>query len=196
VTTREAAAAVTTDRTGKAHSNLDPGASTAIRALLGPSCAALAGRPPVDATRRSLPSVETWSVPSRSVRKTRAPSSDRRATVRGAGCPYGLPSPALISATRGASASTNAWEVAVPLPWWATLRTSSRCPPFRAIPAASSCGSISSSTSPMSSIRRSPKRTSNTMEVSLIALPWLGDREGTVPRIGHRTSRVAPSNAR
>ena len=44
-------------------------------------------------TRRSRPSVETVTLPSRSVRRTRAPAVASRASVDGAGCPYGLPVP-------------------------------------------------------------------------------------------------------
>lgn len=45
----------------------------------------LAGRPPVALTSRSLPSVVTSTLPSRSVRKTRAPCACSRAMVDGAG---------------------------------------------------------------------------------------------------------------
>jgi hypothetical protein len=121
----------------------------------GPRVETPMGRPPLVADRRSWPSVLTWRSPSRSVRSTRAPCARRRATVSGAGCPYGLPVPALIMATRGWSALSQASEVAVRLPWWATFSTSTRLagPPM---PLPSRVGSTSSSMSPVSSIRRSP----------------------------------------
>jgi hypothetical protein len=150
------------------------------------------GRPPLVATRRSWPSVLTSRSPSRSVRSTVASRARRRSTVSGAGCPYGLSAPALMSATRGRRASSHASDVAVRLPWWATLSTSRR----RAspMPAWSSRGSTSSSMSPVSSIRRSPYRTSSTIDESLTARPELGARAGTSPVLGHRMSMAAPSS--
>lgn len=74
------------------------------------------GRPPVVLTRRSRPSVETVTLPSVSVRRTRAPLAARRSIVLGAGWPYRLPAPALATATRGRSAARNASVDAVRLP--------------------------------------------------------------------------------
>jgi hypothetical protein len=63
----------------------------------------------------SAPNVAT-TVPSRSVRRTRAPAAARRASVAAAGWPYGLPAPADATATVGWTVSTNASVVAVRLP--------------------------------------------------------------------------------
>lgn len=158
----------------------------------GAAGAGAAVRPPDVATRRSWPSVLTSRSPSMSVRSTRTPRRSSRSRVRGAGCPYRLPVPELMSPTRGRSASSHASDVALPDPWWATLSTSSgrSSPPM---PIASSRGSTSSSMSPVSSIRRSPKRRSSTTEVSLTRLPSEGDRSGTSRLMGHSTSARMPS---
>ena len=58
----------------------------------------------------------TTTVPSWSVRRTRAPDAARRSSVAFAGWPYGLSAPAEATATVGRVASTNAWVVAVRLP--------------------------------------------------------------------------------
>ena len=68
---------------------------------------------------------------------SRAPPPAAAPSVARAGWPYVLPAPAEATATRGRTASTNAWVVAVRLPWWATLRRSTR-----GRPRASSAGSI------------------------------------------------------
>jgi hypothetical protein len=82
--------------------------------------------------------------------------------------------------------------VAVPLPWCGTLKKSTRCP--SPMPPASSDGSTSSSTSPVSRNRRCPKCTSKTSEESLIALPTDGAFCGSEPRGGHSTAMVMPSS--
>jgi hypothetical protein len=56
------------------------------------------------------------TVPSSSVRRTRAPEAVSRSMVDLAGCPYGLPAPADATATFGRVASMKAWVVAVLLP--------------------------------------------------------------------------------
>jgi hypothetical protein len=56
------------------------------------------------------------TVPSRSVRSTRAPAAASRSIVDLAGCPYGFPAPAEATATAGRTVSTNACVVAVLLP--------------------------------------------------------------------------------
>ena len=117
----------------------------------GTGDAAAAGRPPSARTVIASRSKPTTTVPSRSVRRTRAPAAASRSSVAFAGWPYGLPAPAEATATRGRTASTNGWVVAVLLPWWATLSRSTR-----GRPSASSSGSIACSTSPMSRKRRLP----------------------------------------
>jgi len=59
---------------------------------------------------------EIVTVPSRSVRKTRAPIAANRSIVERAGCPYGLPAPADATATFGRTACRNGSVVAVLLP--------------------------------------------------------------------------------
>lgn len=78
--------------------------------------ASAAPRPPSARTETSSGSNATTTVPSRSVRKTRAPAAANRSRVAFAGCPYGLPAPADATATFGRTASTNPWVVAVRLP--------------------------------------------------------------------------------
>jgi hypothetical protein len=58
----------------------------------------------------------TVTVPSRSVRKTRAPAAASRSSVALAGWPYGLPAPAEATATFGRVASMKGSVVAVLLP--------------------------------------------------------------------------------
>lgn len=60
--------------------------------------------------------METVTLPSVSVRRTRAPVASRRARVLGAGWPYRLPVPALATATLGRSAARKASVEAVRLP--------------------------------------------------------------------------------
>ena len=58
----------------------------------------------------------TTTVPSRSVRSTRAPAFVSRSRVSRVGCPYGFPAPADATAILGRTASTKPWVVAVRLP--------------------------------------------------------------------------------
>lgn len=58
----------------------------------------------------------TVTVPSRSVRSTRAPTAASRSSVERAGWPYVLSAPAEATATRGRTAATNGSVVAVRLP--------------------------------------------------------------------------------
>ena len=95
---------------------LPPPVAMMPRLASGPGTLAVA-RPPVVETLRSRPSVETVTVPSTSVRRTRAPVSFSRSTVSGAGWPYGLSRPALTTATRGAMEARNVAVLAVRLPW-------------------------------------------------------------------------------
>ncbi len=74
------------------------------------------GRPPSAWTVIPAASKVATTVPSRSVRKTRAPAAASRSSVARAGCPYGFPVPAEATATFGRTASTNACVVAVLLP--------------------------------------------------------------------------------
>lgn len=102
--------------TGIAHANRWAGGrATASRAV--PSAGVDAARlAPLVVTRRPSAVSSTDTVPSRSVRSTRAPDACSRASVDGAGCPYGLPVPADATATRGRTASRKASVVAVRLP--------------------------------------------------------------------------------
>ena len=77
----------------------------------------------VDGRGRPLPGPPRPSRPGRSGRPARR-CARSRSRVDLAGCPYGLPAPADAIATRGRTASTNAWVDAVALPWWATLSRS------------------------------------------------------------------------
>ncbi|MBA3235466.1 MAG: hypothetical protein H0T59_05670 [Chloroflexi bacterium] len=74
------------------------------------------GRGP--STRTVIPAASnpTTTVPSWSVRSTRALAAVSRSIVALVGWPYGLPDPAEATASRGRTASTNAWVVAVRLP--------------------------------------------------------------------------------
>ena len=78
---------------------------------------------PADTARRGLVRTDIpvasnamLTVPSLSVRYTRAPADDSRSRVERAGWPYGLPAPAEATATRGRTVETNASVVAVRLP--------------------------------------------------------------------------------
>lgn len=103
-------------RTGAPGPRKVSGGPTAGCATSPPDVKAAAGRPPLAETWRSEPSEVTVRLPSRSVRSTFALIAWSRSTVAGLGCPYGLPSPALMSATLGCSASRRALVVAVRLP--------------------------------------------------------------------------------
>ena len=144
--------------------------------------------------RRSWPSVLTWRSPSRSVRSTRAPCARSRSMVSGAGCPYGLPVPALTIATRGLERVEPRLGRGRPTAVVGDLEHVESAACQRRCRSSSSRGSTSSSMSPVSSIRRSPYRRSSTIEVSLTARPTLGDRAGTSPRMGHRTTMGTPSS--
>ena len=147
-------------------------------ARLGPD--SLTTRP---SARRSTSTEPSWSV-----RRTRAPLARNRSSVDRAGWPYGLPAPAEAIATRGWTASTNAWVDAVALPWWAILTRSTR-----GSPRASSVGSMPCSTSPISRNRRPFASPRNTTETLLIPVPVSGGSSGTAPGSGHRTdSRTSP----
>jgi hypothetical protein len=81
-----------------------------------PTGTGMAARPPLACTRiPSAPKVIRMD-PSRSVRRTSAPTAARRSSVERTGCPYGFPVPAEATATRGRTRSTNASVVAVRLP--------------------------------------------------------------------------------
>ena len=90
--------------TGTAHRNAGVGAEARTATADGPP------RPSRDPSARTLippASKPTTTVPSRSVRRTRAPAAASRSSVALAGCPYGLPAPAEATATFGWTASTN-----------------------------------------------------------------------------------------
>ena len=74
------------------------------------------GRPPDERTVMPLGSKPTVTLPSRSVRNTRAPRASMRDSVAGDGWPYGLPVPAEATAIVGSTASRNASVDAVLLP--------------------------------------------------------------------------------
>lgn len=76
----------------------------------------VAARAPSVRTRSRAASKVTTTVPSRSVRRTRAPAAARRSMVARVGWPYGLSAPADATATFGRTRSTKAWVVAVRLP--------------------------------------------------------------------------------
>ena len=153
--------------------------------------AAAVERPPSARTVIPLASKPTTTVPSRSVRRTRAPAAASRSSVALAGWPYGLPAPADATATVGRVASTNACVVAVRLPWWATLSRST-C----GRPSARSDGSMPSSTSPISRNRRRPDLAEQDDRDVVDAGAAIGRRRaGTWPRIGHRTRRSISSTS-
>jgi hypothetical protein len=92
-------------------------ATAAVAAILVVGCGpATAARPPSARTVMPEDSNPITTVPSRSVRRTRAPAAASLSRVAFAGWPYGLPAPAEATATRGRTASTNGWVVAVLLP--------------------------------------------------------------------------------
>jgi len=74
------------------------------------------GRGPSTRTVNPAASNPTTTVPSWSVRSTRALAAVSRSIVALVGCPYELPDPAEATASRGRTASTNACVVAVRLP--------------------------------------------------------------------------------
>jgi hypothetical protein len=91
-------------------------ATAVVGPVASPAAAVDARCGPVAETASPDGSSSTETVPSSSVRRTRAPESRSLASVDGAGWPYVLPAPADATATRGRTASTNAWVVAVRLP--------------------------------------------------------------------------------
>lgn len=99
-----------------ARADVTLGVTVGTAALDGAVGIAAADRPPSARTVIAVASNPTTTVPSRSVRSTRAPEAARRSRVDLAGCPYGFPVPADATATLGCVASTNAWVVAVLLP--------------------------------------------------------------------------------
>lgn len=85
------------------------GASAAPPVVTGaPSATPAAARAPVVRTRMGPIPRSTVTVPFWSVRSTRAPAVWSRATVAGAGWPYGFPRPAEITASDGRTAARNA----------------------------------------------------------------------------------------
>ena len=92
----------------------------AARSFASPAVAILVPAAPTRApsvrTVIPVPSKPTTTVPSRSVRSTRAPVWANRSIVAAAGWPYGFPAPADATATFGRTASMNACVVAVRLP--------------------------------------------------------------------------------
>jgi hypothetical protein len=99
--------------TGTAHRN-----ATAVPANTGEVSGGrtAVGRPPSARTVIPDGSNPITTVPSLSVRSTRAPAAASRSSVAFAGWPYGFPAPAEATATLGRTASTNGWVVAVLLP--------------------------------------------------------------------------------
>ena len=91
-------------------------AGTAAPAGRSGSAAMSAVAAPSVRTVISSASNPTTTVPSRSVRRTRAPAAASRSSVALAGWPYGLPAPADATATFGRTASTKGSVVAVRLP--------------------------------------------------------------------------------
>jgi hypothetical protein len=92
--------------------------ASATAAVTGPGRGAVAAdrRAPAVVTRSPSSRSSISTLPSRSVRYTRAPESRRRASVEPAGWPYEFPVPAEATATRGRTASRNPCVVAVALP--------------------------------------------------------------------------------
>lgn len=103
-------------RKAAARGGVAPARRAFVLAVVGRGAAA-AGRPPSVRTVIPVASNPTTTVPSRSVRRTLAPAVASRSSVDLAGWPYGFPAPADATATAGRTASTNAWVVAVLLPW-------------------------------------------------------------------------------
>ena len=91
-------------------------AGTAPRPACPGSTAMSAVGAPSVRTVMSPASKPTTTVPSRSVRRTRAPAAASRSRVALAGWPYGLPAPADATATFGRVASMKGSVVAVLLP--------------------------------------------------------------------------------
>ena len=100
--------------TGMAHRKAATGAWAAVAPNAGGRMSA--ARAP--SARTTIPSRlnVTLTDPSRSVRWTSAPIARSRSSVGFVGCPYGLPTPAEMIATRGRATSRKAWVVAVRLP--------------------------------------------------------------------------------
>ena len=141
-----------------------------------------AGRPPEAWTvsprgRRT----STATVPSRSVRKTRAPDAASRSSVARAGWPYGLPVPADAIATRGRTASTNGLGRCGPAAVVRDLEQVERA----AVPRPRSDGSMASSTSPASRNRYVADRPEqHDRDVVDARCRRRAARVGTCPRIG------------
>ena len=91
-------------------------AGTAPRAARPASAGMPAIAAPSVRTVMSPASKPTTTVPSRSVRRTRAPAAASRSSVALAGWPYGLSAPADATATFGRVASMKGSVVAVLLP--------------------------------------------------------------------------------
>ena len=154
-----------------------------------PDCRATAGPPRSTWIVMVRPSSVASTLPLRSVRYKVAPRASIRASVSGAGWPYGLTAPTETIATFGRTASRKASVDEVRLPWWATLSRSSR-----GRPRASRIGSISCSMSPASRNRCAPKVPSRTIETLLIDVPPSGGSRGTASRSGHSTRRSIESS--
>ena len=131
-------------------------------------------------------------MPSRSVRKTRAPAAASRSSVGCAGWPYGLPAPAEATATVGRTASTNGLRRGGPAAVMGDLEqvdaaagrrpaATGRCPPRRR---------------PSAGTGARPTWPSSTIETLLMPVPPSGGSSGTWPRIGHRTRSAISSTAR
>ena len=102
--------------------------------------------------------------PDSSVRSVRTPWRASISMTGGEGCPWSLPSPTLTSANAGAHASSASSVSPFTLPWWGTLRTSTRS----SIPAAPSRDSAVSSASPVSTALKPPRSSSVMTLVSLV----------------------------
>jgi hypothetical protein len=97
---------------GTAHRNDAPAVTVVGRAVTGRGGTAADRRGSRRTTGPPGPNV-TDTLPSTSVRKTRAPAAARRSIVERVGWPYGLSAPAEAIATRGRTAARNASVVAV-----------------------------------------------------------------------------------
>jgi hypothetical protein len=113
---------------------------------------ALSGHATKQLTSSRVPFVNTWTAPSRSVRRIRMPAFSSRCKSSVLGCPKGLSSPAEIIPTRGLTAARNSDVEEFLLPWWPTFRTSACISP--ASSSASIARSASLSASPVSMIPR------------------------------------------
>ncbi len=147
-------------------------------------------RGPAVRTPNEPPSNVTSTVPSVSVRYVRPANSCSCSSVTAAGWPYGLPAPDETTATLGRTASRKSRVDAVPDPWWATFRRSTR-----GSPRARSSGSTPSSMSPARRNRRPATSPSSTIETLLIPVPVSLGRSGTRFASGQRTRRSMPSSA-